>query len=366
MNVLRVVVLGGILCLATSATWAAPNLQLYIDPSLNSNAAYNSISKGWETTANPMTLSAFMHGLSTAHTYRIIVSLPGRLADDNPNKKISVTVTDPMSKETVASLDIWTFGTPPLCHSGNAQSFHAALFPTWYATFDFTFSSDNRFTVFDVSTQQGETPGFRKDFLLTFSGPQSDTLYHFDLFNVETGEFAPLTHDAQRKPKRSSGLFPPVAFGFAGGGIGLLGGGGASLDGSGGPSGGGGGGGGSLDGSGGSGGPSGGGGGGGGSLGGSGGSGGPSGGGGGSGGFLGGLDGSGGSSGGGGGSSTGGSSGSSGGLGGNGGGGVSGGTGSPPASVTHTPEPSTIILLLTGAATFLVMQHRRRSKRQKT
>lgn len=353
MSILRAAVLWGLLCLASSATWAAPNLQLYIDPSQNSNAVYNSISKGWETSANPMTLSAFMHGLDPTHTYRIIVSLPGRSAEDNPNEKISVTVSDSTGQGVVASLDTWTFGTPALSHGGDAQSFHVALFPTWYAAFDFKFSSDDGFSVFDVRTQQGETPGFRKDFLLTFSGPQGDTFYHFDLFDVDTGEFAPLTHDAQRKRKKSRSFFPPLAFGSSAGGIGLWGGSGHSNEPGSGttppgglpslvpPS------------SGGSGSVGGGatspfgswnGSGGGGSS--SGGSGNPTGGGVGGG-------------------TSGGSSGSSGSSGGNTGGNPSGGNGSPPISVAENPEPSTIILLLTGAAVFLVIQHRRRGKRQK-
>ncbi len=351
MSILRAAVLGGLLCLASSATWAAPNLQLYIDPSQNSNAVYNSISKGWETSANPMTLSAFMHGLGAAHTYRIIVSLPGRSAEDNPNEQMTVTITDPTGKDTVTSLDTWTFGTPTLSHEGDAQSFHVALFPTWYATFDFKFSPDDKFSVFDVRTQQGETPGFRKDFLLTFSGPQSDTFYHFDLFDVDTGEFAPLTHDAQRKRKKSSSLFPPLAFGSSAGGIGLLGGSGHSNEpGSGAtpsgglpslvpPSGGAGGVGGnatspfgSWNGSGG-----------GGSF--SGGSGSPSGGSGGGG-------------------ASGDSSSSSGSSGGNTGGNPSAGNGAPPISVAENPEPSTIILLLTGAAVFLAVHYRRYGKRR--
>lgn len=352
MNVLRAAVLWGLLCLATSATWAAPNLQLYIDPSQNSNAAYNSISKGWETSANPMTLSAFMHGLSAAHTYRIVVSLPGRLSEDNPNEQITVAITDSTGKETIASLDIWTFGTPALSHDGDAQSFHAALFPTWYATFDFKFSSDNGFPIFDVRSQQGETPGFRKDFLLTLSGPQSDTHFHFDLFDVNTGEFAPLTHDAQRKRKRSSRLFPPLAFGSSAGGIGLLGGSGYSNEPGSGTT--------------------------------------PSGGlpslvppSGDSGSVGGDLtspfgswngNGDGGSSSGGSGSPTGGGAGggtsgnspdSPGSSGGNAGGNTPAGNGAPPASVAHSPEPSTIILLLMGAAAFFVVQQRRRVKRQK-
>jgi hypothetical protein len=352
MNVLRVAVLWGLLYLATSATWAAPHLQLYIDPSQNSNAAYNSISKGWETTANPMTLSAFMHGLGAAHTYRIIVSLLGRSSENNPNEKMTVTITDSTGKETVASLDTWTFGTPALYHDSDDQSFHIALFPTWHATFDFKFSSADGFSVFDVRSQQGETPGFRKDFLLTFSGPQSDTFYHFDLLDVDTGEFAPLTHDAQRKRKKSSSLFPPLAFGSSAGGVGLLGGFGHSNEPGGGatPSSGlpslvppwgspGGAGGdltspfGSLNGS----------------------------------GSGGGSSGSSGSSSGGvtGGGASGGSSGSSGASGGNTGGNTSGITGSFPVKVTHSPEPSTIVLLLTGAAALFLIQCRQRGKRQK-
>jgi len=322
---------------------------LYIDPSQNSDAAYNSISKGWETSANPMTLSAFMHGLDPTHTYRLIVSLPGRSAEDNPNEKISVSLTDATNKETAAHLDTWTFGTPPvLSQEGEAQSFHVALFPTWYATFDFKFSPDDKFSVFDVRTQRGETPGFRKDFLLSFSGPQGDTFYHFDLLDIDTGEFAPLTHDAQRKPKRSRSLLPPLAFGSSAGGIGLLGGSGRSNEPGGGttPSGGlpslippssnAGGGGGSVtspfegwNGSGGGGGSS----------------------------------GSSSSSSGGG--ASGGASGSSGASGGNPGGNTSGSTGSLPVEVTHNPEPSTIILLLTGAAALFLMQCRQRGKRQK-
>lgn len=345
MNVLRAAIVGGLLCLATSATWAAPHLQLYIDPSQNSDAAYNSISKGWETSANPMTLSAFMHGLDPTHTYRIIVSLPGRSAENNPNEKIIVTVSDATGQGVVASLDTWTFGAPALSPGSDASSFHIALFPTWYATFDFTFSPDNKFSVFDVCTRQGETPGYRKDFLLTFSGPQGDTFYHFDLFDVDTGEFAPLTHDAQRKRKKSSHLFPPLALGFSGGGIGWLSGGGHAnepVSGSPGstPSGGGSGSGGGDATS-----PFG-----------------PGSSGGGRGGDSGGSGGSQGSTGGG---SGGGASGSSGSQGGNGGGNPSRGSGSPPVSVIENPEPSTIILLLTGAAVFLVIQHRRRDKRQK-
>jgi hypothetical protein len=228
MGSLREAIVLGVLGLSSSAVWAAPKLQLYVDPARNSNAIYHRQNKGWETNANPMTLSAFMQGLSANHNYRIIISLPARPSDDDPNGRVKVTVTDAAGNQLISPDDGWVFGSPNLPPGDHAQS---ELFPAWFMSFDFRYAMTEGFQVFDVRTKEGEESGYRKDFILLFGGAQGDTRYHFDLLDLDTGEYAPLTHDAQRNRKRSAAVFvPPLALSSGAGGVALLTGSGGSPD----------------------------------------------------------------------------------------------------------------------------------------
>jgi hypothetical protein len=200
---LGMIVLVGTLSLSSSPSWAIPQLQLYFDPATNPGAAYDPVDQGWGTVASPMTLTAFMQGLDTSHTFRVFISLPDRPIGSDPNGLISLTITEPTAEGFLGTPGPWVFGNPGLPPHG--------IFDTWYTYFDFNFlDPDNNFSVFNVEPSSGGSVsgtvgGFRDDFRIGASGPGSNAFYHFDLvdvnsFNANQGRFsdsAPPSHDAQ-------------------------------------------------------------------------------------------------------------------------------------------------------------------------
>jgi hypothetical protein len=178
---------------------AVPSLQLYFDPTLNPGAYYDTTESGWVTSGNPATISAFMQGLSTGDTFRMIISLPG--ASTDPNGTITLSVSESVVEGSLTSSSTWFYGDAGLAPHG--------VFDTWYTYVDFTYvAPDNAATIFDVQTGTGSVSGYRDDFTFSFSGVGSDTTYHFDLVDLTTGvhqngnyiEFAPFSHDAERVP----------------------------------------------------------------------------------------------------------------------------------------------------------------------
>jgi len=190
--------LGALPCKA----WALPSLQLYFDPTIpfNTNATYNTTNQGWETDGNPVVLSTFMQGLNLSDTFRVIISLPNQPSSSNPNGIIDLPIVSEYvtTEGSLGSPGAWIFGNPGLPPHG--------VFDTWHTSYDFTFTSGNAATIFDVQTGGSFQPGFRDDFLIAFgSGAEDDVPYHFDLVDVTAGtvdghfkEFAPFSHDAQR------------------------------------------------------------------------------------------------------------------------------------------------------------------------
>mgnify|MGYP001576766139 CR=1 FL=1 len=201
MKTLSFLVIWVLLGVYASASWAIPSLQLYFDPLFNPGASYNNVDESWETDLAPITLATFMQGLSTNDTFRVFISLPGRPSGSDPNPVIGLTVTDTDGTGALTVPGAWVFGNPGLPPHG--------IFDAWYTFFDFKFvSPGNAFTVFNVVDGTGLVAGFRDDFTIDFTGPESNALYHFDLVDVSRGtngggkfkEFAPFSHDAQRNP----------------------------------------------------------------------------------------------------------------------------------------------------------------------
>ncbi|MBM3242462.1 PEP-CTERM sorting domain-containing protein [Candidatus Poribacteria bacterium] len=208
----------GLLCAFSLGAWAIPSLQLYFDPAFseNTNAVYDTVDEGWETDGNSVILTTFMipeNGggggkVNLGDNFRVIISLPGRASA--PNGLITVGVSEKGTTEgTLTVPPVWTFGDADMQPHG--------IFDAWFTTFDFTFvgaptAPNNNATVFDVQTGGGSKNGFRDDFLITFSGADSNSLYHFDLVDTTTGlngghwkNFAPFSHDAQRNISGGTG-----------------------------------------------------------------------------------------------------------------------------------------------------------------
>jgi hypothetical protein len=146
----------------------------------------------------------------------VIVSLPEQPKSSDPTWDIGMTVTDVDGSGggVLGGPGPWMYGTPELPGHGHGELPPHGVFETWYTSFDFKFAyPENQYAIFDVQNPSGgTTAGFRDDFLISFSGPESNAAVHFDLIDVDRGKFAPFSHDAQRNPTISpSALNTPEA-----------------------------------------------------------------------------------------------------------------------------------------------------------
>lgn len=176
-----------LLWMVSGASWATPELQVFIDPANaeNTGAFYDPVSEGWLIVSGDETVvvSAFMHNQDPAADYQLIIST-----------NFDPTGTGVPTFDGVSG-DPWTNGTP----SGIPTH---GVFPTWYSllTFDFVGFEGDIFNVQDttfnpdgtVNTYDGFIAGidggFRRDFEIVFDFPTLTdglALYHIDLINLD-------------------------------------------------------------------------------------------------------------------------------------------------------------------------------------